>query len=223
MGNLLQDLRYSLRTLARAPGFNAGGRCETVRSRFGTHNGTVLPKSDAEVCNGAHRGRPVVAGRARREISAIDKDLPIADVGTMNEILAESARSRRWTMALLGGFAILASVLALIGIYGVISWSVAQRTREIGIRMALGAQTGHILRMIVRHALKLSAIGVAIGLGGAFALQHVLSSLVFDTSTADPPIYISVIILMLAAALAACYLPARRASRADPLAALRWE
>ena|ERR1039457_226736 len=141
----------------------------------------------------------------------------------MDEILAESARSRRWTMGLLGGFAVLAGVLSLIGIYGVISWSVAQRTREIGIHMALGAQTGQVLRMIVRYALKLSAIGVAIGLRGAFALQHVLSSLVFDTSTADPLIYISVIILMLVAALAACYLPARRASRADPLAALRWE
>ena len=164
-----------------------------------------------------------LAASVRREISAIDKDLPIADVRTMDEILTESARSRRWTMALLGAFATLAVVLALIGIYGVISWSVSQWTREIGIRMALGAPTGQVLRMVVRHALKLSAIGVAIGLGGALALRHILSSLVFDTSTADPPIYISVIILMFAAALLACYLPARRASRADPLAALRWE
>jgi ABC-type antimicrobial peptide transport system permease subunit len=164
-----------------------------------------------------------LAASLRREISAIDKDLPIADVRTMEEILAESARSRRWTMALLGGFAALAVVLALIGIYGVISWSVAQRTREIGIRMALGAQTGQVLRMVVRYALKLSAIGVAIGLGSAFALRHILSSLVFDTGTADPLIYVAVIILMLAAALLACYLPARRASRADPLDALRWE
>src|ERR1039457_4497579 len=164
-----------------------------------------------------------LAASVRREISAIDKDLPIADVRTMDEILTESARSRRWTMALLGAFATLAVVLALIGIYGVIQWSVSQWTREIGIRMALGAPTGQVLRMVVRHALKLSAIGVAIGLGGALALRNILSSLVFDTSTADPAIYISVIILMFAAALLACYLPARRASRADPLAALRWE
>ena len=164
-----------------------------------------------------------LAASLRRETSAIDKDLPTADVRTMDEILTESARSRRWTMALLGAFATLAVVLALIGIYGVISWSVSQWTREIGIRMALGAPTGQVLRIVVRYALKLSAIGEAIGLGGALALRNILSSLVFDTSTADPPIYISVIILMFAAALLACYLPARRASSTDPLAALRWE
>jgi putative ABC transport system permease protein len=164
-----------------------------------------------------------VAAVVRREIGAIDGDLPVTDIRTMEDVVAESARSRRWTMALLGGFAGLALVLALVGIYGVISWSVAQRTREIGIRMALGAQTGQVLRMVVRYALKLSAIGVAIGVGGALALRHVLASFVFETSTADPLTYIAIVMLMLAAALLAGYVPARRASRADPLLALRWE
>jgi putative ABC transport system permease protein len=114
-------------------------------------------------------------------------------------------------------------VLALVGIYGVMSWTVAQRTREIGIRMALGAQTGQVLTMVVRHALKLSAVGVAIGVGGALALRRVLAGFVFETSAADPLTYIAVVMLMLAAALLAGYVPARRASRADPLVALRWE
>src|SRR6185312_16283998 len=140
-----------------------------------------------------------------------------------DQILAQSARARRWTMALLAAFAGLALILAVIGIYGVMSWSVAQRTREIGVRMALGAEAGQVLAMVMRDAMKLSAIGLLIGLAVAIALRRVLASLVFDVSTADPIIYASVAILMLVSALAACYLPARRASRVDPLIALRWE
>jgi predicted permease len=164
-----------------------------------------------------------LAAAVRRAIGSIDGDLPVTDLRTMDQVLAESARSRRWTMALLGGFAGLAVVLALVGIYGVMSWTVAQRTREIGIRMALGAQTGQVLTMVVRYALKLSAVGVAIGVGGALALRRVLAGFVFETSAADPLTYIAVVMLMLAAALLAGYVPARRASRADPLVALRWE
>jgi putative ABC transport system permease protein len=164
-----------------------------------------------------------LAGTVRRQIHAIDADLPISDVQTMDEVVSESARSRRWTMGLLAAFAGLALVLALVGIYGVMSWSVAQRTREIGIRMALGAQSGEVLAMVLRYALRLTTIGLAIGVAGGLALRRVLSTLVFDVSTADPFIYAGAVLLMLAAALLACYVPARRASRADPLVALRWE
>jgi putative ABC transport system permease protein len=165
----------------------------------------------------------LLAGAVRREIQAIDPDLPVSDLRTMDGILAQSARSRRWTMALLAVFAGLALLLALIGIYGVMSWLVAQRTREIGIRMALGASRGQVLGMVIRYGMQLGAIGMAIGIGGAFALRRVLSGLVFEVSTADPLIYGMVAMLMLAVALLACYVPARRAARVDPLIALRWE
>jgi len=164
-----------------------------------------------------------LAAAVRREVEAANPDLPISDVRTMDEILAQSARSRRWTMALLAVFAGLAMVLALVGIYGVMSWTVAQRTREIGIRMALGAGSGQVLGMVIRYGLKLSVLGLAMGAAGAFALRRVLAGLVFDVSPADPAIYLAVALLMLTVALAACYVPARRASRVDPLIALRWE
>ena len=164
-----------------------------------------------------------LAGAVRREIRAIDPDLPLSDLRTMDDILAQSARSRRWTMALLAVFAALALLLALIGIYGVMAWLVAQRTREIGIRIALGASRGQILGMVIRYGFGLSAVGMAVGIAGAFALRRVLSGLVFEVSTADPLIYAVVAVLMLAVALLACYVPARRAARVDPLIALRWE
>ncbi|HLK64761.1 MAG TPA: ABC transporter permease [Bryobacteraceae bacterium] len=164
-----------------------------------------------------------LAGAVRREIHAADPDLPLSDLQTMDEILANSAHSRRWTMALLAVFAGLALLLALIGIYGVMSWLVAQRTREIGIRMALGASRAQVLGLVIRYGFALSGIGTAIGVAGALALRRVLSGLVFDVSTADPWIYGGVVLLMLAVALLACYVPARRAARVDPLIALRWE
>jgi predicted permease len=165
----------------------------------------------------------LLAAAVRRITHEIDPDLAISEVQTMEQVLAKSARSRRWTMALLGVFAALALVLALVGIYGVMSWSVSLRTREIGIRMALGARSGHVLGAVIRSGLKLSAMGLVVGTAGAFALRGVLAGLVFGVSTADPLIYGSVALLMLAVAILACYLPARRASRVDPLIALRWE
>ncbi|HWZ32201.1 MAG TPA: ABC transporter permease [Bryobacteraceae bacterium] len=163
-------------------------------------------------------------GQALRGIiHDVAPDLPVNDVQTMDQVLAESAASRRWTMTFLAAFAGLALLLALVGIYALMAWSVAQRTREIGIRVALGARSGQVLRMVVGYGMRLSAAGLAIGLAGAFAARRFLASLVFDVSTADPWIYAGVATLMLGVALLACYLPARRASRVDPLVALRWE
>ena len=141
----------------------------------------------------------------------------------MSDIVSESAKSRRWTMALLTVFAGLALLLALIGIYGVMSWLVAQRTREIGIRMALGAGRRDVLGMMIGYGIRLSGLGLVVGIGGALALRRVLAGLVFEVSTADPLIYAAVAVLMVAVSLLACYVPARRAARVDTLIALRWE
>jgi putative ABC transport system permease protein len=162
-------------------------------------------------------------GAVRQAIQKVDPDLAVSEVRTMDQVVAESASSRRWTMALLAAFATLALVLALVGIYGVMTWSVGQRTREIGIRVALGAGSREVLAMIIGYGLKLSALGLALGIAGAFSLRRLLRGLVFDVSPSDPLIYAGVAALMLSVALLACYIPARRASRVDPLVALRWE
>ena len=182
------------------------------------------PGLDAQFVIVHTAGDPGLLAPALRNIlHSVVPDLPVMDLQTMDQVLAESTASRRWTMTLLAAFAGLAMLLALVGIYGLIAWSVAQRTREIGIRVALGAHTGQVLRMVIGYGMKLSAAGLVIGLAGAFAARRFLASLVFDVSPADPWIYAGVAALMLAVALVACYIPARRASRVDPLIALRWE
>jgi ABC-type antimicrobial peptide transport system permease subunit len=120
-------------------------------------------------------------------------------------------------------FALLALVLAAVGIYGVISYSVAQRTREVGIRMALGAQTTDVLKLIVRDGLKLVVIGVLVGLVGAFMLSRLLTTLLFGVTPTDALTYATVALVLIGVALAACYIPARRAAKVDPLVALRFE
>jgi len=164
-----------------------------------------------------------IAGVVQREIQATDRGAALSDVRTMDQVLAGSASDRRWTTMLLGAFAALALLLALVGIYGLVSWSVAQRTREIGIRMALGAQTAQVRGMVIRQGAKLCLAGLAAGLVCAFVLRSVLAALAFGVSTADPLIYGGAALLITATALLASYLPARRASRIEPLAALRWE
>jgi len=164
-----------------------------------------------------------LAPMVRREIRSADGEAPVSDMNTMDEVLGESAHSRRWTMALLAAFAALALALAAVGIYGVMSWTVGQRTREIGIRMALGADAGALRGMVVGYALRLSAMGAAIGVAGAFALRRAMASLVFDAGSSGLTAIAAVAALMLAVAALASYIPARRASRVDPSIALRWE
>ena len=164
-----------------------------------------------------------LAQSVRGQIAALDKDQPVFNVRTMEQALARSVAARRFSMILLSVFAALALVLAAVGIYGVISYSVAQRTREVGIRMALGAQTTDVLKLVVRDGLKLVVIGVAVGLLGAFMLTRLMSTLLFGVTPTDVVTYAAVAFVLIGVALAACYIPARRATKVDPLVALRFE
>ncbi len=159
----------------------------------------------------------------KREISALDPALPMASVRPMDQIVARSIGPQRFNMRLIGAFAGVGLVLAAIGIYGVMSYSVAQRTNELGIRIALGAQASDVVKLIVRNGLALTLIGIAIGLGGAFALTRLMSSLLFGVTPTDAVTFVSVTFGLLLVALLACYIPGRRATKVDPLVALRYE
>jgi putative ABC transport system permease protein len=164
-----------------------------------------------------------LAQPVRNQIAALDKDQAVFNVRTMEEALSRSVAARRFSMILLSVFAMLALILAAVGIYGVISYSVAQRTREVGIRMALGAQTTDVLKLVVRDGLKLVVIGVVVGLVGAFMLSRLLTTLLFGVTPTDAITYVTVALGLIGVALAACYIPARRAAKVDPLVALRFE
>jgi putative ABC transport system permease protein len=164
-----------------------------------------------------------IAASLEREVRALDKDQPISDVRTMNEWLADSIARARFATLLLGIFAVVALMLASLGIYGVMAYSVTQRTNEIGIRMALGATRADVVLLVLKRGLLLAVSGVAIGLIGSVGLTRLLTGLLFGVSVTDPAIFGLVPILLLAIALLAVYLPARRATRVDPLIALRYE
>jgi putative ABC transport system permease protein len=153
-------------------------------------------------------------------VQALDKDQPIYNVRTMDDVVANSLGTRRVSMQLFAVFAIAALLLAAIGIYGVMAYSVTQRTQEIGIRMALGAQRSDVLALVIRQGMTLTVIGVAVGLAGAFALTRLMANLLFGVAATDSLTFIAIPLLLLFVALVACYLPARRAARLDPTIAL---
>jgi predicted permease len=164
-----------------------------------------------------------LAGSVRNQIAALDKDQAVFNVRTMEQALAQSVAARRFSMILLAVFALLALTLAAVGIYGVISYSVAQRTREVGIRMALGARTIDVLNLVVRDGLKLVFIGIFVGLAGALLLTRLMTTLLFGVTTTDAVTYVTVALGLIIVALIACCIPARRATKVDPLVALRFE
>jgi len=164
-----------------------------------------------------------LATAVRKEVQDIDPDQPVAVVRTMDEWLARSTAEPRYRTALLALFAILAMVLASTGIYGVMSYSVNQRTHEIGVRMALGARRFDVLRLMVQQGMVLVVLGVAIGVAGAVALTRVMESLLFGVTAKDPLTFVAVAALLTIVAFVACYVPARRATKVDPLVALRYE
>jgi putative ABC transport system permease protein len=162
-----------------------------------------------------------LAGAVRARVKALDPDLPIASVRTMESVVSEATARSRMSSYLLGGLAGLALLLAAIGLYGIISYGVAQRRGEIGVRMALGADRGEILRLIVGQGMVLTGAGLAIGVVGAVLLSGLLRSLLFGVSATDAATYVAVPLLLAGVALLASYLPARRAARVDPVIALR--
>ncbi|HEU4833918.1 MAG TPA: ABC transporter permease [Pyrinomonadaceae bacterium] len=164
-----------------------------------------------------------MAATVRKAVWEIDKDQPVSNIQTMQEILADSIARQRFSMLLLAIFAAVALVLAGVGIYGVMSYSVAQRTHEIGIRMALGAQTGAVLKLAIGYGMKLVIAGIAIGLIAAFALTRVMATLLFGVTATDPATFTSISLLLVAVAVVASYVPARRATRVNPIIALRYE
>jgi putative ABC transport system permease protein len=181
-------------------------------------------------------GLASLASVIRKQMSAIEPNEPVNRVVTMDEYLSKSLAWRRYLMLLLSVFAAVGLVIATVGIYGVISYSVSRRTHEIGIRMALGAQVGDVLRMVIWRGMSLTLLGVAMGLAAALALMRVLNNLVFyldlkkevsstlfNVSATDPATFALITLLLVCVALIASYIPARRATKVDPLQALRHE
>jgi putative ABC transport system permease protein len=164
-----------------------------------------------------------LAAAIQREVAALDKDQPVADDRTLEQVVGEAVGPQRFAMMLLGAFAALALVLASVGIYGVIAFSVSQRTHEIGIRMALGARGSNVLGMVVRQALGLALAGAGLGLAGALGLTRLLSSLLFSVRPTDPLTLAAVTLILVGVSAFASYIPARRATKIDPMEALRYE
>jgi putative ABC transport system permease protein len=199
-----------------------GGQARETGGELYTMFQTVPAGSMALVARTA--GDPMTMAPAIREaVRSIDREQPLQDIQTMEDVMYKSVATPRFRMLLLSVFAGLALVLAAVGIYGVISYGVAQRTHEIGIRMAVGAERGDVLRMVIGQALALAAAGVALGLAAAAAATRVLASVLFGTRPMDAMTLAAVSLGLLAVAAAAGYIPARRATRVDPMTALRWE
>ncbi len=169
-------------------------------------------------------GQPqLLLSALRAEVQKLDQALPLFDVETLDEHLGRALGQERTNAWLVGGFALLALLLAAVGLYGVMSYTVTQRTREVGIRLALGARPRDVLRLIVGQGMLLTLIGLGIGLGGALALTRVVENWLYDVSVTDPATFVLITLLLSGVALLACYLPARRAAKVDPMIALRYE
>jgi putative ABC transport system permease protein len=168
-------------------------------------------------------GPSQTAAAIRKQVLDIDKDQPVDKITTMQAVLGSSFANRRFAMQLLSVFAVLALVLALVGVYGIVSYFVVQRMHEIGVRIALGAQRRDVLQLVLRHGMSLILLGVACGLAGSYALARLLTTLLFGVGAVDPVTFAAMALLMSAVAVLAAYIPARRATRVDPIAVLRFE
>jgi putative ABC transport system permease protein len=163
------------------------------------------------------------AGAIRQEVLAIDKNQPVHSVQTLDHYLKEAVSVPRSLMFLFASFALLALLLTSVGIYGIVSYSVNQRTREIGIRIALGAQRSDVVRLILSNGVTLAVAGIVIGIAGAFALTRFMTALLFGVTATDLSTFVFVSVFLFLVAVVACFVPARRATKVDPLVALRYE
>jgi predicted permease len=170
------------------------------------------------------QGEPAsVAASVRAAASGVDRQLALGNVRSMDEVISRSTAGRRFSLSLVGTFAFLALALAAIGIYAVLAYSVARRTHEIGVRLALGARRADVLRLVLAHGLRVTAIGILFGVAGALGLTRFLRNLLYEVQPTDPPTFAVVVLLLVSVSVAASYLPARRAMRVDPMVALRYE
>jgi putative ABC transport system permease protein len=182
-----------------------------------------LPNQALGLVVRAERNPAALASAVEQAIHAIDKDLPVYAIFTLEQLLSNSLAERRLTLVLLASLAALALLLAAVGIYGVLSYAVRQRTHELGLRMALGAQARDVLALILKQGVKLTLSGIGVGLAAAFALTRWLESLLFGVRPTDALTFAAIALLLLLVALLACWIPARRATKVDPLIALRTE
>ena len=161
--------------------------------------------------------------RLRTTLLEIDKNVPLYDVAPLGDVVAANAADPRFYALLMGGFSLIAFVLSIAGIYGVVSCSVRQRSHELGVRMALGAQRSNVITLVLREGMVLVGIGAIVGLAGAYASTRALRTFLFRVDVADPATFVVVPLVLGAVALAACYIPARRATAADPLRVLKYD
>jgi putative ABC transport system permease protein len=182
-----------------------------------------LPRGDLTVIIKGASDPNLLISSARNAVKEIDPDQPIYSPRTMSDIRAESVESERFTLTLLSLFAGIALVLAIVGIYGVMSYSVTQRTHEIGIRMAIGARPLDVFKMVLGHGMKLALIGIGLGLGLAFLVTRFMVTLLFGVEPTDATTFAGISILLVTVALLACYLPGRRATKVEPTISLRYE
>jgi ABC-type antimicrobial peptide transport system permease subunit len=164
-----------------------------------------------------------LAGAVREAVWQVDKDQPVSNVKTMDQVFTAAVSRERFQTLLLTLFAALALVLACVGLYGVISYAVARRTHEIGVRMALGAQPRDVLRLVLRQGMTLTFAGLVVGIAGALAVTRVMADMLYGVTATDAVTFVSVGALLIVVAFLACYVPARRATKVDPLIALRYE
>ena len=164
-----------------------------------------------------------IVDEAKKQIWSVDRQIPVSDIQSMEGLMAVSLAQRRFNMLLLGIFAALALILAAVGIYGLMAYTLSQRTHEIGVRVAVGAQRRDVLNLVVGEGAKLALLGVAIGIGAALGLTRVMASLLFEVKPTDPATFAIVAIFLVIVGIVACYIPARRAMRVDPMVALRHE
>ena len=200
------DVKYEGLETPTAPAYYLPFKQSPMRSMYVVLN-TTLPSGP-------------IANSVRAEVRTIDPEIPVAKVSTIEQLVDESVAQPKFRTFLLGVFSAVAMLLAAIGIYGVVAYSVSQRTREIGIRMALGAQRRDVLKLVVRQGLILTLVGIALGVIGALALTRIISNLLFGVGATDPATFIGVSLFLVLVSLLACYWPARRASKINPVTAL---